>query len=287
MTGVGRHTLRAWERRYGVPVPDRSGGRQRMYSVADVELIKRMRDLSSRGIPLTRAAELSRAMVVTGSPAAASGTLRDNLGSALLTWDEPKAIAVWTEIFERYDTATAFESIVAPLLREVGDAWHAGTITVAHEHYVSNFVRSRLEVQNRQVVPMLDAPSVVLACVAGEHHEIGLLALSAVLRLHGLRTIYLGRDVPSADLLRVVEDVQPDALALHAGSAAGVQLLAGLVGEVAAIAPLTRVVYGGWPFDAEMVPMELPGATYGGSGLNESVEIINSLVRKGGPGGSK
>lgn len=39
-TGIPADTLRAWERRYGVPRPERSAGRQRIYSRRDIQLIK-------------------------------------------------------------------------------------------------------------------------------------------------------------------------------------------------------------------------------------------------------
>ena len=39
-TGLGADTLRAWERRYGLPVPNRSAGGHRLYSQSDIETIK-------------------------------------------------------------------------------------------------------------------------------------------------------------------------------------------------------------------------------------------------------
>src|SRR3954469_10591268 len=56
MSGVSTATLRAWERRYGVPSPTRTASAYRLYSDADVVVIKTMRDLVSEGMAAAEAA---------------------------------------------------------------------------------------------------------------------------------------------------------------------------------------------------------------------------------------
>jgi methanogenic corrinoid protein MtbC1 len=285
ITGVGVHTLRAWERRYGVPEPDRSGGRQRMYSLADIELINRMRRLSEQGVPLTRAAELARREMAERGGRTLSDGLVGRLFTALMSWDEAAASSAWMDALETFDIQTTFDRVVVPLLRDVGNAWHDGTVSVAQEHFASNFVRARLDLLSRQVTPVAGAPLVLLACMEGEHHELGLLMLAVMVRFSGLRTIYLGQDVPDDALLRTAEDAQPNVLAVNAGTTAGAQRLLPLLPRIRAAAPLTEVVYGGGGFDSDATARQLEGASYGGADLGSAVLLINQLGRRARTGG--
>ena len=57
MVGLTAHTIRAWERRYGVANPMRTASGQRRYLIEDVETLKRVKDLASaRGLSLRLAA---------------------------------------------------------------------------------------------------------------------------------------------------------------------------------------------------------------------------------------
>ncbi len=287
MTGVGAHTLRAWERRYGVPEPDRSGGRQRMYSLADVEVINRMRRFADQGMPLARAAQLAHAEMRPGPGESLSVALSSGLSSALLAWDEAHAVDVWTRMLESFDLQTAFERVVIPLLVEVGDGWHDGTISIAQEHYVTNFVRARLDSLARQVPPPAAAPVVLLACLEDEQHEIGLLMLAVMVRLSGIRTIYLGQDVPDEPLLRTVEDAQPAVVALHAGTETSALRLPALVAQLKEAAPLAEIVLGGPAFRGQPDAVHVAGAHYGGADLAAAVVTINHYARKARTGGKR
>ncbi len=57
-TGVQPDTLRAWERRYGLPEPGRSEGGHRLYSRRDVEIVKWLRDRQEEGLRISQAVEL-------------------------------------------------------------------------------------------------------------------------------------------------------------------------------------------------------------------------------------
>lgn len=56
-TGIAESTLRAWERRYGVPEPDRTPSGYRIYSVDDVKKVQRMRELCEGGMSPNEAAQ--------------------------------------------------------------------------------------------------------------------------------------------------------------------------------------------------------------------------------------
>jgi len=287
LTGVGTHTLRAWERRYGVPTPDRTGGRQRMYSLADVEMIRKMQALSLQGVPLLRAAEVARAEAVDRvERGATADRFVSAMVSALLAFDERRALNTWTAIIESLDVLAICERVVVPVLQEIGDAWHAGEASVAQEHFATVFIRGRLDLLSRQSFPLPGAPTALLSCLEGENHELGLMMLSVLLRFQGFRTIYLGQDVPNDALIRTAEDSQPEVLVVAAGNPTGVPALRRIASALAVSAPLTAVVCGGKAFEAIEISSLPPGTVFGGAELSTAVQRINELGRRPRPGGT-
>ena len=57
-TGLKADTLRAWERRYGLPNPQRTAGGHRLYSQYDIEMIKWLIERQNEGLRINRAVQL-------------------------------------------------------------------------------------------------------------------------------------------------------------------------------------------------------------------------------------
>ncbi len=257
-----------------------------MYSYRDVEMIRRISTLSKQGVPLARAAELAQSeQAIGGERTSTVQGIVDKMIASLLAYDENSAAAEWTTALDLLDVQSAFERVIVPVMREIGQAWHAGEASIAQEHFATNFVRSRLDMLSRQVLPPPGAPIVLLACLEGEHHELGLLMLAVVLRFHGFRTIYLGQDVPTDALIRCVEDSQPQVVAVNAGTVEGAIHLEALAKALRETAPLSELVFGGGAFDAEPTLRREAIAHYGGADLQSAVRLITQLGRKYPAGG--
>ncbi|GEM_PF-2345639 len=59
ITGIGVHTLRAWEKRYAVVIPERSSTGRRFYSEANIEKLKLISTLNKTGEQISQIAKLS------------------------------------------------------------------------------------------------------------------------------------------------------------------------------------------------------------------------------------
>src|ERR1043165_4322480 len=64
-TGVPADTFRAWERRYGVPRPQRTAGGHRLYSERDIAIIRWLRDRTDDGVNISHAVMLLSNMLDT------------------------------------------------------------------------------------------------------------------------------------------------------------------------------------------------------------------------------
>ena len=82
-TGLSAGTIRMWEQRYGVPEPARADSGYRVYSQADVELLRRAVSLRARGLSVPAALERARSL--------SGPTDRPSLYGALAAGDAPIA----------------------------------------------------------------------------------------------------------------------------------------------------------------------------------------------------
>src|SRR4249919_2127479 len=70
-TGVPADTFRAWERRYGIPRPQRTPGGHRLYSERDIRIIRWLRDRTDEGVNISHAVMLLSNTLDTPPPAPA------------------------------------------------------------------------------------------------------------------------------------------------------------------------------------------------------------------------
>ena len=88
-----------------------------------------------------------------------------------------------------------------PSLVDVGDDWHRGRATIAHEHLMSSTVRSLLGLFLR-MHSRPGASPLLFATPAGDRHEIGTLGAAMLAASGGLGVSYLGPDLPAADVVQ-------------------------------------------------------------------------------------
>ena len=208
LTGIPRNTLLAWERRYALVEPGRSGNGYRDYSEADVEYLKRVKQLVDSGykiseaISLVRESELRAAAPVreAGSDRHLSG-LQDDLLESLFAFDRTRAVDILRHA-ELLGYERRVRELFVPTLRQVGDRWQAGEVSIGQEHFATAFLRERLlAILVGLGFGPARGPRVVCACVAGERHDGGLLALAVLIALRGHRVVWLGADLPRNEVL--------------------------------------------------------------------------------------
>ncbi|MCW3015046.1 MAG: MerR family DNA-binding transcriptional regulator [Solirubrobacterales bacterium] len=242
--GVSPELLRAWERRYGLMQPTRSAGGLRLYSPADVERVRLMRQHLAEGLAAAEAAALASRAVAgeeAGPLTLRPNAARDDLADALDRFDEPRA----QEVLDRLLAVATFETLVGevvlPYLHELGDRWQRGEASIAQEHFATTVLRGRLLGLARGWGLGL-GPAAVLACLPGEQHDLGLIAFGLALRSRGWRIVYLGTDVPLETVEELGRQLDPSLVVLSAVAAERVRPVAG---QLQALATRHRVALGG------------------------------------------
>jgi DNA-binding transcriptional MerR regulator len=240
-SGVSPELLRAWERRYGLLRPTRSAGGLRLYSPADVERVRVMRQHLAEGLAAAEAAALA---LRTGTGAAAALSpmaVREDLAAALDRFDEAQAQAILDRLLAAATIDTLLSEVVMPYLHELGERWESGEASVAQEHFASGVLRGRLLGLARGW-GLGVGPAAVLACLPGEQHDLGLIAFGLALRSRGWRIFYLGPDAPIETVEQASDELQPSLVVLHAVTPERVQPA---VEQMRALAAHHRVALGG------------------------------------------
>jgi len=242
--GVSPELLRAWERRYGLLRPTRSGGGLRLYSPADVERVRLMRQHLAEGVAAAEAAAMALRAGVGDEAAPAAldpAVMRDDLAAALDRFDEPRAQEILDRLLAMTTVDTLLSDVVLPYLRELGDRWERGEASIAQEHFASSVLRGRLLGLARGW-GLGFGPVAVLACLPGEQHDLGLIAFGLALRARGWRIVYLGSDTPIDTIEETSRQLDPSLIVLNAVTDESVRPL---VTQLRALAGRHQVALGG------------------------------------------
>lgn len=214
-TGLTQDVIRVWERRYGAVKPARTGGGQRLYTNADVERLVLLNAATDAGRSIGQIARLStkelQRMVDEDRAAreARSVQIPDRLDPAAvveLGLELTRSLSA-TELDLHLRRAAAIlgltvfiERVAIPLLRQVGDEWHAGRLSPSQEHLASSALHDILVGTMRGFSERSGASRVLVATPAGERHAIGAALVGAIAATEGWNVVYLGTDLPATDI---------------------------------------------------------------------------------------
>jgi methanogenic corrinoid protein MtbC1 len=220
LTGVSCHALRAWERRYGFPIPRRAESGHRRYDTEQVQAIRLVARHLQQGHPIGAiVAQLLGGRLEPAGPGPAAERLAEPLGELvdrLMGADLFGAEAVYARLACAWPPQARATEILGPALTEIGERWFRGECSVCQEHCASQFLRAKLHVLLEEARRSNPRPrrTAVLGTVQGDRHEGGILIVALLLELAGWRALTLGVDLPVRDFRDALDRWRPDALGL-------------------------------------------------------------------------
>ncbi len=244
-TGIGKDTLRVWERRYGFPTPIRDAQGERCYTENEMQrlrVVKRLMDAGHRPGRLMAMSAQERQALAHHAPDDPVPTD----ASAPVAAEGP-ALPAYLAIVHALDAAglkrqlsrdaasmglTRFlTELIGPLSVAVGDAWMRGELAVYEEHMFTSCAQAVLH-QALAGLPesARDArPRVLLATLPGEPHGLGLLMAELAFALDAAACLSLGVQTPLPDVVQAAGVFDADIVALSlSGCATPNQALADL-----------------------------------------------------------
>ena len=227
-TGIGKDTLRVWERRYGFPKPGRDANDERTYPIAQVEklrVIKRLMDQGHRpgrivAQSMDALQHLSRGeATLQSSQATGAAPVREDLVAYITLLQAQDHEGVRRDLLKvlSQDGLQRFVTdLVAPLTSLVGEAWARGDLAVHEEHLYTECVSTLM----RQAIAGIPKPAhggepaVLLTTFPQEAHGLGLLMVETLLTLQGCRCVSLGTQTPLRDIAQAAIAHRADVVAL-------------------------------------------------------------------------
>ncbi len=280
-TGVSADTLRAWERRYGVPFPERTEGRQRAYSDRDIAIIDWLHQQTESGLTISQAVALLQTDSIIEQPLgydpATLTELSDKCVQALLSFDVIKADAILNQAFSVYPVETVCIEVIERVMVAIGDGWHAGTISISQEHAATAFMLLKLSNLIHQARTRSNRGLIIVATVPGEQHELGVMMVALFLMRRGWRVVYLGSNLPASELLHTVQRLNPKLVALSATIAEHYPKAKHLLEELTKLAKPPIIGYGGAALSGAEQQQGLPGI-FLGYNADQACDKIEDLL---------
>jgi len=215
-TGIGRDTLRVWERRYGFPEPVRNDKGERIYPEKQLRQLQRIRRLLDQGMRPGKLLPLGEdgldeleASLISKQPRRLDQTVSAVIES-IHSADAEQLELLFRRQYEEQGMQDFILKTVVPLLNTIGEYWAGGKLQIFQEHFLSQQLIRFLNIEIAELQKHARKPRVLLATLPGEEHTLGLLMVAAMLSSHGISTINLGGEVPMDQIGRAVEQFHAD-----------------------------------------------------------------------------
>lgn len=154
--------------------------------------------------------------------------------AALLAGNQSEALTVMNRCLDCGHSLVNVElNVIQASLYQIGEKWQAGQVSVAQEHMATAIVQSVMTAGLlRSQPPAMIGKRVLLACVAGNHHAIGLRMVSDAFQLAGWDVQYLGANVPTPALIRQVAEWKPDLVGLSVSFPQQLRIVKGIMAQL-------------------------------------------------------
>lgn len=212
-SGIKAHTIRIWEQRYELLEPKRTATNIRYYTEDDLKKILNCKLLNDNGLKVSRIAALSDPEIEIKCKQILIEKVEDNtvesLSLAVATFDQELIKLKLDESYKNRGMLDTYEMVISPLLSRIGQLWQVNTISVAHEHFISNIVREFIISKTSQLPERNSKESALLFLHEFELHEIPLLLSYYHLKKCGHKCFYFGYSLPAHDLQLALNQIKP------------------------------------------------------------------------------
>ncbi len=213
LSGIKAHTIRIWEKRYQLLDPNRSDTNIRFYTDDDVRRILNVAMLIKNGYKISNVASFDDAKLQS-EVLRQNKNLQDpekNIDQLLfhtVNLDTFGFEQLLKKIIQENGFSKTILHVIFPFFERIGLLWQAGSIFVAHEHFVSNLIRNHLIVEAAKFDNHLSEKKMLFFLKEEELHELGLLYFNFLAAENGFRCIYLGQSLPFGDLANLLRSTE-------------------------------------------------------------------------------
>jgi DNA-binding transcriptional MerR regulator len=209
LSGIKAHTIRIWEKRYGLLNPERTETNIRTYSLQSLQKLLNVTLLYNNGYKISKIADIpedqinQRVREIVAQNSVKSHAI-NAFKLAMINFDQSLFQKTYSGLLAEKSFREIFWEVFMPLLHELGLLWQSDTIGPAHEHFITHLIKQKIYTSTEKLQalePSREDKVFVLYLPENEIHEIGLLFVNYELVLRGYKTIFLGQTIPLESLV--------------------------------------------------------------------------------------
>ncbi len=199
LSGIKSHTIRIWERRYNLFLPERNVNKIREYSNEDLKKLLNIDFLINKGYKISKIAQQNDTQIFELvnkylTQKESELIFVHQIKLSMLNFDSILFNQVFNQLLKNYTFSEVLYKILFPFLEHLGYLWQTNSINTAHEHFISQLIRQKIitETEKRQTINPTKNETFVLFLPYNEIHDISLLCMYYELIIRNKNVIYLG-----------------------------------------------------------------------------------------------
>ncbi len=219
MTGIKAHTIRIWEKRYGIIEPRRTDTNIRYYTDEDLKKLLNISILNNNGWKISHIAELSgeqinEEVMLLASTSNEAESLIEALLHATLELDSVHFNKAITNAVISHGFENAFTRVFFPFYDKIRLHWLTGVVNAAQQHFAESILRQKVIVALDGLIMPPDPAGkrFFIFLPEGHYHELCMLFFAYLIRKAGHKSFYLGQSVSSEALRSIAGIKTPDVL---------------------------------------------------------------------------
>jgi len=216
ISGVKAHTIRIWEKRYGIIKPRRTESNIRYYTDEDLRHLLNVCILNKKGHRISKIAEMSREEIRQQVNSYSNINIGvddkvDALMIFILELDSYNFSLILDQNIEQQGLEQTMVELIYPLMDKISMAWLAGSFSGVHESFVTQIIKSKIQACIEALPDKVDnSPKYMIYLAEGEKEELSLLYLHYMLKKRECKVINLGLEVSLRDVILGCNTAKPD-----------------------------------------------------------------------------
>ncbi|MDT8415963.1 MAG: MerR family transcriptional regulator [Flavobacteriaceae bacterium] len=204
LSGIKAHTIRIWEKRYNLLVPERTDTNIRHYNLSNLQKLLNVTQLYHNGYKISKIAKLSnekihQLVVDIANDQTPQESAIASFKMAMVNFDANLFHNTYLGLAKKFSFSEIFLETFVPLLNELGLLWQAEVVRPSHEHFITGLIKQTIIANIKQNhIEQADSAHngvYVLYLPNNEIHDIGLTYIYYHLLSKKHKTIYLGQSM--------------------------------------------------------------------------------------------
>ena len=216
LSGIKAHTIRIWEKRYGLLRPARTDTNIRYYSDEDLRRMLNVSMLVRNGFKISKVSkwedtEIKDKVLSVSEGKTTESDYVERLMLHMLNFDTISFVTLTNEVIAKFGFEVSVFKVFFSLFERIGMYWQVGSIFPAQEHFVTNIFRQKL-IAEIDKLPLNETKgkTMIFFLPERELHELSLLFYSYLAQKSGYNVVYLGQFLPFNDLEKIHSNLEID-----------------------------------------------------------------------------